>query len=305
MTEETPGSAEGAVAEQAGDTQDKTAAKTSTEGAVAEAPKEGAQDQPGQSDDGGASGDEPERRRSRGGFQRKIEKLSNERDYWRDEALKHAKGGETAKTQEQPKQQASKAPNPDDFASHEDYQNALIDYRADQRLEQKLQQREREEREQRLREQRNQTERTYGERVQAFIKNAPDFMEVLEESDAPMTDGMKDVIIESEFGPEIVYALAKNPNKAFELSKLGPTALNRAIGRMEAELEAGRRAANGGSGQGKTNGGGNATHGEKKVTKSPEPFKPVNAGGSADPGAYNPNWTQKQYEEWRARGGGR
>lgn len=231
-----------------------------------------------------SSGEEAKKRRP-GGFQKKISKLQSERDYWRDAALKN---------QEKPEPSAEKAPeapkppNPDDFASFDDFITAKAEFIADQKVEQKF--RAREEKEQKTSSDQTQREKlqAHQQRLEKTRERITDFDEVLDNSDAPLNQALHNAIVESELGPDIAYYLGKNPDKAAELVRMSPEALNRAIGRMEAELEAKSPGAT------------------KKVTKASAPFKPVNAGGSSGevgkPAAFA---TQRAYEEWRKKGGGR
>jgi gas vesicle protein len=86
-------------------------------------------------------------------------------------------------------------------------------------------------------------EESAAEAISTFTKNAermrkkyPDFDDVINEP--VFTPVMQHEIRGSEFGPEIGYYLAKNPDEAFRLSKLSPTALAKEVGKYEVQFSA-------------------------------------------------------------------
>lgn len=64
----------------------------------------------------------------------------------------------------------------------------------------------------------------------------PDFDEVILSADAPVSPALRQVILTSEHGPDIMYQLASNPAELARLSALPPLDAARAIGRLEAKL---------------------------------------------------------------------
>jgi hypothetical protein len=230
--------------------------------------------------------DEGERKR-KSGFQRKVDKLTRkaadarrEAEFWRAEALKTR----DQKSEEKPLKQES-APNgrpkPDDFDSHDGYVEALVEWKADQKLKAKDQS----EKEARLKAEQEKQFSAHVERVETFKKNHPDFDELMEEvDDIPMSLGMQQALLDSENGPELMYELAKNRKEYERINSLPAFSLARELGRFEAKLAKESSANN-----------------EVKTTKAPAPIKPV--GGMAASGTrkniYDPDTSFADYVRLR------
>lgn len=72
-----------------------------------------------------------------------------------------------------------------------------------------------------------------------FIKSNPDYAEkVLRNRELPITDHMREAIVDSDAGPQVAYYLADNPDKAILISQMSAVGQAREIGRIEARLEA-------------------------------------------------------------------
>lgn len=80
------------------------------------------------------------------------------------------------------------------------------------------------------------TAETYNQRVQDAATRIPDFVEVVGKADIQISDTLRDALMDSDHGPEIVYQLAKNPAEAQRLSQLGERELYRELGRKEAMM---------------------------------------------------------------------
>ncbi len=90
-----------------------------------------------------------------------------------------------------------------------------------------------------------------------------DFDDVLAEAaSVPISEAMHVSIFESERGPEIAYHLAKQPDEAARIAKLGPLAAAREIGKIEAKLSSAEPA---------------------KPAAKPLPKPPAQAGGGHSP----------------------
>ena len=120
------------------------------------------------------------------------------------------------------------------------YQAALIEYAAQEAERRTLE---------RIREDQTRTQQAQGrsafEKRQAeFLQAMPDYRaKVLEDRNLPISTPMLEVIVESEQGPAIAYYLAENRDLAEQIARLPPVQAARAIGRIEARLEANRPAA--------------------------------------------------------------
>lgn len=79
----------------------------------------------------------------------------------------------------------------------------------------------------------------FQKRQAEFIASKPDYAEkVLSNPTLPITESMRDALLDSELGPQVAYYLAENVDKASAIAQLPPIAQAREIGRIEARLEA-------------------------------------------------------------------
>lgn len=215
-----------------------------------------------------ASSTEPPKKK--GGFQRRIDKLTEQKmlaqqeaEYWKQQAIKSAGAPKLdALKVELPKPAAGDGkPKPDAFETHAEYVEALTDWTTDQKFK---------ERDQKAENTRLETERakqttTYQEKAKAFLAKHPDFDEVVE--DLVVSPVVVGIIQSSENGPEIAYELGKNPDEAKRIAKLPP---------LQAALELGAiksRIASKASGEKKSE--------PKRVSSAPAPIAPVGGGGRA------------------------
>lgn len=197
---------------------DETAEATGTE--TAEQKAEGEQEEEGE-------------KKKLGGYQRKLLKLTREqeliaqeRDYWRQQALK-ATGDKPPEEKAKPPEGKPKA---DDFDSQAEYIEALTDYKVGQSLKAD---RDAEE-QRRLKSQREAEIVTFRERVDSTRKRYKDFDEVMEDAAVPVSAAMAEAINTSEQGPELAYWLAKHPADAARIAALPLVAASRELGKIEA-----------------------------------------------------------------------
>lgn len=76
----------------------------------------------------------------------------------------------------------------------------------------------------------------WNERQEAAKTKLSDYESTIAASDVKVSDAVRDAIVESDVGPEILYHLAKNPDFAADLGKLSPARAVAAIGRLEATM---------------------------------------------------------------------
>jgi hypothetical protein len=210
-------------------------------------------------------------KKKKGGFQKRIDKLSKraqeaerEKEYWKQEALKGKAPGEQ---KVEPKKEAdtSKKPKAEDFEKHEEFIEAMADWKA----EQKLADREAKQREAQVKSEGQKKRDEHFKRYEEFKAKHEDFEETLEDiKGIQVSMTVNNAIIESEFGPALMYEFAKNPDELKRISALDPIAAAKAIGKIEARIEKD-----------------SSLEKEEKVeakpetTKAPKPIKPV--GGKA------------------------
>lgn len=223
-------------------------------------------------------GDQPRRK---GGFQRRIDKLTREKRELeaRIAALEGKLAGGAAtpaagEAREQPPAEAPGKPKPEDFDTYEAYTEALTDWKLEQR-----------ERERARQEAERQVFETWLARIEAARQAHPDFDEVVD-SDTPVSAAMQQAILESEQGAEIAYWLGKHPEEAARIAKLPPIAAIREIGRIEASL----------------NPKAPSPKPKAGITRAPKPVTPVSGGkAGAASDIYDPSLAE-DYAAWeRAR----
>lgn len=188
------------------------------------------------------------RKPRRGGFQKKIAARDVE-----IERLKAELARAKPETVTQPKK-----PRPEDSPTWEEYNEALVEFKANEVADKKLAERDSKTSESNFRKDMQARADLYDERVEKVKETHKDFDEVIEAYDGPLTVQMQQAILESDIGPEISYYLAKNPEEADKLASMSILGMNKAIGRIEATIE-------GKKGQ------------AVKTTNSPPPITPVRA----------------------------
>lgn len=97
---------------------------------------------------------------------------------------------------------------------------------------------------------------------------------------APISDGVAEMVAQSEIGADLAYYLGKNRDTALRISQLSPVEAARELGRLEATLSRPR---------------------PPTQTQAPDPITPVRpkATGVKDPA----KMTMEEYRKWREAGG--
>lgn len=228
------------------------------------------------------SKDEKKKRKS--GFERRIEKLNAriaERERELDQLRTDSKRGQASSQDvatSEAAQVADEKPKADNFESHEEYVEALTDWKLDQREKQK----ETKSREESLKSEQQKVESAHQERMAEFIKETPEMGELLaENSDMQISLGLRHGIIDSDMGPAVLFELLKDPDTFDRINGLNPWAISKEIGKIEARLE-----------QSATS---ERIEQPKKQTKAPAPLKGLSAKGSAQPKSLE----DMDYEDYR------
>lgn len=192
----------------------------------------------------GKQGDSTEKKPRKPWHEKRIGELTynwrqaeRERDYWREFATKLAPQPQGAPAQQQA--QASTKPQRANFASDEDYIEAVAEWKSEQKLSE-WDRKRREEAERQENERRQQTvAKTFSEREAKARAKYEDYQEVAYSDDNPISELMAKVIYASEVGPEIAYFLGKNPDKGLQIAQMtDPHSVALALGRIEAQIEA-------------------------------------------------------------------
>lgn len=215
-------------------------------------------------------------------FQKRIEKIKRrevealkEVEFWKKEALK-AKPESNNNESKPPQKAVDSRPRSESFDTHEEYVEALTDWKLDQRelaKQQEVAQLKQKE-----------TVNKWQERINSFTESTPDFEEVMEGAgDVIFPLEVSRAITESDLGPAVLYELAKDQENATRISKLSTIAAILEIGKIQARLES------------KT---------QKQTTtisKAPKPISPVKGNGKPHKDINDPSLSQADYEALRQK----
>jgi hypothetical protein len=232
--------------------------------------------------------DEKPAQKKKGGFQRRIDKLNakiaereRELEYFRKLALKDAEPTEKSKVESQKSAEATDGePDPGTFETHAEYVKALTKWEIKQ---EKKAQAEEENRSKLVSDQ-EKTVKAHQERVKAYSEKNDDFWELIESvDDVVVSPAIGQLIMQSENGPELMLALAKDRKEYERINKLSPLDAARALGRIEAKLQASEEETKKPT--------------ETKITKAPKPIDPVGASKSS----VNKSPEEMTFTEYEAR----
>lgn len=132
-------------------------------------------------------------------------------------------------------------------------------------------------------------------RLEKAKVDLPDFEDMMRSSKAAVSDPARDAIIESEFGPQIAYALAEDDDLAEKVTDMKPADQLKWIGRQEDKFE---RLAEQAKTKDETKDEPKAEVKERKAP--PAPISPVKGGKTPDNPVNAPGEFKGTYQEWRA-----
>ncbi len=125
------------------------------------------------------------------------------------------------------------APKPTDFATDDDYEDAMQQHRIDTGVSRGMSKTAEQHAERFSQQAQSAAAETYQQRVTEVAARIPDWKEVVGKSDAPLSPALREALFDSEKGPELVYHLAKNPAEAERLNAMNVRQMDREIGRLE------------------------------------------------------------------------
>lgn len=175
-------------------------------------------------------------------LERRFSEITKQREEARKEAQQERSAREAlearlAVLERQPAPQAPKVdeePQPSQFNDAFEYAKALAEYTADQRIGEMR----RQDAEAKQAQERQKVIETWASKVQAAKASMPDFDDIVASSDVVVNDDIRDAILESDVGPQILYHLAENDDVAKRIAGLTPKQALREIGKLEARFEA-------------------------------------------------------------------
>jgi len=105
-----------------------------------------------------------------------------------------------------------------------EYTRKMTEYTARTVIKATLAEQEKARKETELRNQQNAIQQAWAQRRQRAVQDIPDYMEVAENPDLPITQPMASVITTDEAGPKLAYYLGQHPEEAARISQLNPFA---------------------------------------------------------------------------------
>jgi hypothetical protein len=282
MADETVG-AIGAVTETQNNVEEVSTAKTETVGEGA--PQTTAND------------GEQEQGKRKGGWQRKIEKLERENEFWREQALKTAPQPAESKPEakEEPFVFSKQKPKPEDFRIQDTetfdqtaYLEAVADWKVDEReakAEHKRVQESKQKEQQESKSKQNEKLKSWNDtQAKAAREVYDDYDEVA--GTISCTPAMYDSVMESEVGGHLAYWIGTHPDEVTRISALTPRQQILELHKIEAQFAKEEPAA---KSEDETP--------EPPVSKAPAPATPVRKPSAApkEPSIYDENLSFKEY----------
>ena len=221
-------------------------------------------------------------------LERRFSEITKQREEARKEAqtereARQALEARLAALERQPAPQAPKVdeePQPSQFNDAFEYAKALAEYTADKRIGEMRKQ----DAEAKEAVERQKVIETWASKVQAAKASLPDFDDIVASSDVVVNDDIRDAILESDVGPQILYHLAENEDVAKKIAGLSAKQALREIGKLEARFEV------------------KETAPEPKTiarSKAPAPIQPLRGSNPADvPLSTNGEW-HGTFQAWK------
>jgi hypothetical protein len=160
-----------------------------------------------------------------------------------------------------PARNIDEEPQPSQFQDAFEYAKALAEFST----EKALAERDRRDAEEKVAVQRQKVIETWATKVQSAKGSMPDFDEVVASSDVVVNDDIRDAILESDVGPQILYHLAENDDLGKKIAGMSPKAALREIGKLEERFAVKP----------------NAKTETVAKSKAPAPINPIRGGTSA------------------------
>ena len=236
---------------------------------VAEEPSEPVQEAESQSEPK-AEEEAKETEKSKDKLEKRFSKISRQRDEAnaRAQQLEARLRDLEAKANPQTIAQTANVddkPQASQFNDAFEYAEALAEWSA----EKALKDRDVADQQRRVEEERNKVVQTWNKKVSKIQEDIPDFNKVVSKSSVVVSDAVRDAIVESDVGPQILYHLASDNDLAESISKMPAIKALKEIGRLEAKFEAEPQ-----------------EKAEKKAktvstSKAPAPISPLKGGKSA------------------------
>ena len=213
-----------------------------------------------QTDELGEAGETQHKKQN--GFQKRVAKLAQDRDFYRDEAEQLRQ--ELAKF----KTTTSSEPKLDDFESYNDWQDALVDYKAEQKAARKLE----EAAHHKVMEGRVQEYQKSFKELEAKYEDFHDVLAMTNSEELFKSSDVQDFCLDA--GAEFVYKLLQDEGQIERLEKMSPARRLAELGKLEDKFKS-----------------------PKKTTSAPA--KVSNLSGSAATGEKKAQDVAHDYTQWK------
>jgi len=180
-----------------------------------------------------------------------------------EQRLKEYEARQTPPAEQPVKTQAEGKPQAHQFNDAFEYAEALAEWSA----ENALKQRDIEDANRKAQKAQEKVLNAWNEKVAKVKEVIPDFERMVQSSTVQVSDEIRDSILESDVGPQLLYLLASDEEYATKLTQMPTVKALREIGKLEARLEL----------EGKPS---KKDKEPVRNTKAPEPIKPL-AGGKS------------------------
>ena len=174
-------------------------------------------------------------------------------------------------------------PQASQFNDAFEYAEALAEWSAEKALEQ----RDIQEQQRKVDEQRNEVIKSWSAKLESAKADLPDFDEMVASSNVQVRDEVRDAILESDVGPQILYHLASDDDYANKLAAMPTNKALKELGKLEVQFE--RKEA--------------PIEKSEPVarSKAPAPIKPITAGkGTSDVLIDGNGAFHGTYAQWKA-----
>jgi hypothetical protein len=225
-------------------------------------------------------------------LQEKARLAKEKADYWtqanREARAAHFQGRDTAESTEiapVTPEVSAEPPKEEDFEDYNEYVVALTDFQ----VTQKMAEYDKEAHRRALDTAHQEKRANLATKLEKGSEKYSDFDEIVQDPLVPITEAIIDILADTDYPAEIAYHLATNLSEATKISRMPPLAAAKAIGKIEAKIEADEQA---------TPAEEKPVAAPKKTTNAPAPIKPVKAGTSVvskDPA----KMSNEEYRAWR------
>ena len=171
----------------------------------------------------------PEDGKSKRHYRRKISNLARENERLQRELEESRKRDTPPEDPQEPKRE--------DFEDLEQYLEARTDYLTDIKLREKEARQQEESEKTKQEEERTQLFESWEDKKENARDRYDDFDDIIDTEDVKVPAHAAQAMLESDIGGDIMYYLAKHPEKADNLEKLSPTRQVIEIGRLETVVQ--------------------------------------------------------------------